>query len=67
MKAWSREHVHLAKTVADVRDRLRLLDWSRLDAETARILTSAIRSLNHGLKARQYRSNRVEVEHKTSV
>ena len=55
MKQWHPAHVTLALAAVDVRDKLRTVDWNRLDATTARVLVWAIRRLSKGLKARTYR------------
>jgi hypothetical protein len=55
MKQWAPEHLRLATSVVNVRNRLRLVDWSRLDPHSARIIAWCVRTLSAGLKARTYR------------
>jgi len=54
-KRWHQSHVRLALACADVRDKLRTVDWCKLDPKTARVLVWSIRALSAGLKARSYR------------
>ena len=58
MKRWPPEYLRLATTAVNVRDRLRLVDWSKLDEQTARVLVWSIRALSAGLKAREHRPAR---------
>jgi hypothetical protein len=58
MKAWAPEHVRLATSAANVRDKLRQVDWQRLDPRSAAIIAWSVRTLSSGLKARAYRTSR---------
>ena len=58
MKRWDPSHVRLATSAANVRDKLRLVDWSKLDPRSAAIIAWSVRALSAGLKARQHRPAR---------
>jgi hypothetical protein len=55
VKKWDESHVKLALAAADVRDRLRTVDWARLDEASAKLIVWAVRRLGNGLKAREYK------------
>ncbi len=55
MKQWAPEHLRLASSVVNVRDKLRSVDWTRLDPHSARIVAWCVRTLSAGLKARVQR------------
>ena len=59
-KRWDPSHLRLATSVVNVRDRLREVDWSRLDPHSARIIAWCVRTLSTGLKARSYRPRQVD-------
>ena len=54
-KRWPPEYVRLSTAVVDVRDRLRQVQWSKLDPHSARVIAWSVRALSAGLKARTYR------------
>jgi len=58
MKRWDPSHVRLAMSAANVRDKLREVDWSKLDPRSAAIIAWSVRALSAGLKAREHRSSR---------
>jgi hypothetical protein len=58
MKQWAPEHIRLAISAANVRDRLRQVDWCRLDPHSAAIIAACVKQLSAGLKCRVYRSSR---------
>jgi hypothetical protein len=58
-KRWDPSHVRLATSAANVRDKLRQVEWSKLDPRSAAIVAWSVRTLSAGLKARNYRPREV--------
>ena len=57
-KNWHPSHLRLAATVVSVRDKLRQVDWTKLDQRSASIVAWSVRALSAGLKAREHRPAR---------
>jgi hypothetical protein len=55
LKTWAPEHLRLASTAVNVRDKLRSVEWAKLDPRSAAIIAWSVRALSSGLKARTYR------------
>jgi hypothetical protein len=55
-KRWDPTHLRLATTAVNVRDKLRQVDWSKIDPRSAAIIAWSVRALSAGLKARTSRT-----------